>query len=155
MKEITKVKESYYKAYEAYDGEIFDSAEECRKYEESAYGILAHRLSSAIVAKDIKSDFFDTSYENQYDFIIPTTQEHIDAINQIHFLFDGQANRKPIVKPEDCDQPILWGYRRCNSNIDWAWFYKISDVVKECTNNQYKVVSISGSIFDIDKENNK
>ena len=145
---------SYYEAYEAYDGEVFNSAEECRKYEESAYGILAHRLSSAIMAKDINSDIFDTSDESQYDFIIPTTQEHIDAINQIYFLFGGHSTKKPIVKLEDCNQPILWGHTFCGGNIEWAWFYKINDVIKECTNNQYKVIPVSGSDFDIDKENN-
>ena len=49
MKEIQKKREDYDTWYEATDGTEFNSPEECRKYEESALGVIRSKIAKLIV----------------------------------------------------------------------------------------------------------
>lgn len=139
MKEI-EVK-SYFtiKYYQAFDGTDFKDSEECQKYEESAYGVIASKLMECVVKENVDVSEFDMGDENVYHTIVPRTKEHIDLINQIYFMFNGRDKIEPLCTESDIDTPILWGFRTCSNVIDWAWFYKLNNFIEKVTNNKFVV----------------
>lgn len=54
MKEIKKeiIRKDYTYQYESFDGILFDTKEECKKYEKSAEGVLKLKFQDLIVAKN-------------------------------------------------------------------------------------------------------
>ena len=137
MKEIEVKSEFTIKYYRAFDGTDFKDSEECQKYEESAYGVIASKLMECVVKENVEIPEFDISDENVYHTIVPRTEEHIDLINQIYFMFNGRT--EPLCTIADVGTPILWGFRLCNNVIDWAWFYKLNNFIEKVTNNKFVV----------------
>ena len=139
MKEI-EVK-SYFtiKYYRAFDRTDFKDSEECQKYEESAYGVIASKLMECVVKENVEISEFDINDENVYHTIVPKTEEHIDWINQIYFMFNGRNEIEPLCPTSDINTPILWGFRFCSNVIDWAWFYKLNNFIEKVTNSKFVI----------------
>lgn len=139
MKEIELKKEVIDIGYQAFDGTIFNSSDECESYEKSAYEVVASKLMECVVKENVEISEFDINDENVYHTIVPKTEEHIDWINQIYFMFNGRNKTEPLCTIADIGTPILWGFRHCDYVLDWVWFYKLNNFIEEITNNKFVV----------------
>ena len=142
QRQITKQTIEYKTVYISNDNKEFDSEEDCRKWENSAIALLFSKLKECTIASDLDT-ILDECDENQYSTLVPTTQEHLDTINQLHFMFGGKSSKEeipvPIVGTEDLGMPVLLRYRFCCNEIDWVWLYKVSTIVNRVTNGEYKL----------------
>lgn len=89
MKEIKKEiqKVEYKTLYIANDGTEFESAEECKKYEKSARGVLFAKYAKLVVKSSVEEDIFGLGCEDcDVEIIRVKTQEDADLILQILFL---------------------------------------------------------------------
>jgi hypothetical protein len=139
MKEIKKeVKKEIIETitiYQAADGSEFNDAEECKKYENSAAGMLICKVSDFSLGE--VSNIMDESDESIYKFVIPTTQEQIDTLNHLHKLFGGRNLDTLFFTSDNLNRPILMGYRTYNNEIDWCWFYRLDNIVKDLTQDKF------------------
>lgn len=88
MKEIKK--EKFVKTYEsvwvANDGTEFSNAEECKKYDESAKGVLFAKYRPIVVKESDEYEMFGGSDDNIVDIVKLDTAEKRDLILQILLL---------------------------------------------------------------------
>lgn len=121
--------------YQATDGTEFNDAEECKKYENSAAGMLMCKVSDFSFGE--VDNPMDEGDEIIYKLVIPTTQEQLDTLNHLHKLFEGRTLDTLFFTPDCLNKPIIMGYRTYNSQIDWCWFYKLDNVVKDLTQDKF------------------
>jgi hypothetical protein len=126
--------------YQAWDGEEFDAKEECLRYEKSAASVVMARLEDCLIAKDYNAEIFDCGDENKFKTIVPQTEEDINSLNHLYFMFGGSSKEDPYFSYDEIDTPIIIGYRIIGYNYDWVWFYKLKDIVKDLTDGKYKLV---------------
>ena len=143
MKKIKKeIQETHaIEVFVAYDDTEFNSENECRKYENSAAGVLLNKLEAITLKKDMTLNI-DGNDENKYSTVVPTEQEHLDTINQLVQLFHwGNDNdAKTFVTEKDLHTLILVGRRFEDGTLDWVWFYKLNDFVMNVTGGKYVVM---------------
>lgn len=137
-KEITHVEHKI--VYQAWDGEEFNTAEECDKYEQSAASVVMARLEDCLIAKNYDNEIFDCGDDNQYKTAVPLTEEDIHTLNQLYFMFRGSGKEEPLFSYDEIGTPIIIGYRITCHSYDWVWFYKLNSVIKELTDGKYKLV---------------
>jgi len=126
--------------YEALDGTRFISESECRKYEESALGVLLGKMSKFSINNEIESEWFDCNDENKYKCVLPATEEHIDILNQIWKCFSGSNKDDLKFSQSDINTPVLVGYRFCCSyELDSVWFVKLVDEIANITDNRFTI----------------
>lgn len=89
-----RVQKSVYNVYIANDGTEFQDKEECKKYEESAEGVLMAKIKHLVV-KDISEEEFwgFGSCDNTVWVIKAESQEDVDTIMQAYFLMNPSAKR--------------------------------------------------------------
>lgn len=121
--------------YQAADGTEFNDAEECKKYENSAAGMLMCKVSDFSLGEI--SNTMDENDDSIYKLVIPTTQEQIDTLNHLHKLFGGRTLDTLYFTPDCLNRPIVMGYRTYDSQIDWCWFYKLDNVIKDLTQDKF------------------
>jgi hypothetical protein len=138
MKEVIEKVEREVVKYEAADGTRFSDKKECQIYEESAAVMLLAKLMECEVARQYDHDWFDASEDNEYRTLVPKTQEHIDALNQLYFMFGGKCTDKPKFSKEDIGTFILLGYRYNGDNMDWVWLYKFDIMIADMTGGKYR-----------------
>lgn len=105
MKEIEKeiIRKEYIYQYESFDGELFDTKEECEKYEKSAEGVLKLKFQDLIVAKEDAWDLM-RGYEDNYVIGVKLTKEEDkDTILQLYlflnpYLLDENDNYKKYLE---------------------------------------------------------
>ena len=85
MKEINQEVTTIYTAYQAEDGTIFKSSEECKKYESSARAVLLGRLKKLIVANKNEWDLLGGMDDHTVHAVKLTTKE--DANTLLQFLY--------------------------------------------------------------------
>lgn len=89
---VTKVVEGY----EAMDGTMFYDEEQCKKYEQSAIGIIKGRVKKFVINEGTECGLLGTgSDENTVWVCKPTTEADIDAIKQMYNLYGGRAEYLP------------------------------------------------------------
>ena len=137
-KEITHVEHKT--VYQAWDGEEFNTQQECERYEQSAASVVMARLEDCVIAKNYDNEIFDSEDENQYKTVVPKTKEDIDNINQLYFMFGGKCREEPLFSYDEISTPIIIGYRITDCYYDWVWFYKLNGAIKELTDGKYKLV---------------
>lgn len=129
--------------YQAADGTLFKDEKQCQEYEESAYGVLAGKLSHAIVG-DVSKAYkeFNGCDECYCQFIVPQNEQDIDTINHIYMMFEGKHEKaeKLFADFSDIGKPLLWCYRHDCSAIDWVWFYKLEDEIKNLTLGKFGLI---------------
>lgn len=86
MREIQVEEKRYILKYEATDGTIFLNPEECKKYEESAKGVLEGRLSKLVVAKQNAWDLMAGYDDNEVWAIKISSKADKDVVLQRFFL---------------------------------------------------------------------
>lgn len=128
--------------YVAIDGTEFNNEEEGRKYENSAAGVLMAKVKGFAIVKEVSSDMLDDCGDSDiyYMTVKPACVGDIDALNQLWFLFGGNGLEKAIFSDKDLNNPIIVGYRMCNCEIEWCWFHKVADFIRDVTNGEYKLI---------------
>lgn len=127
--------------YEAIDGTVFATEEECKRYEETAEAVLLSKLRDIQINEFSCDDLFESSGEGIYRLVVPTTIEHIDTLNQLWKLNGGSGNLSdnlPFDKTS-LNTIILVGIREYEGKIDWIWFWKFNEVIERITCNRYKI----------------
>lgn len=128
--------------YEAVDGTVFSSKEECQKYEDSAFGVLMGRTKDFTVNEGNNMNPFDDSDENEYKMLKPRNKEDIDTLNQLYFLPSYRKEEKPRFTDEYIGKLILMGWRTCEGVLDWSWFYDMDKAIASLTGDKYKLVEV-------------
>lgn len=106
MKEIKQEikRVEYVTKYEATDGTLFDDANECRKYENSARVVLLSRYKTLVSNRFYEEDLFGVgSCEYDVEIIKVTSSEDIDLILQLLILYNPHIEK---------DQERLTSYRK-------------------------------------------
>lgn len=90
MKEIKKeiIRKDYTYKYESFDGSLFDTKEECEKYEKSAEGVLKLKFQDLIVAKDNAWDLMRGYEDNDVIGVKLTKEEDKDTVLQLYLLLN-------------------------------------------------------------------
>lgn len=89
MKEIKKeiVKKEYFYEYESFDGQMFNTKEECEKYENSAKGVILQKIHNCIVGEEHDAWELMGGYEDHKIVAIKVnTQEDADNLLQFYYL---------------------------------------------------------------------
>ena len=88
MKEIKKERTVYDCEYEAYDGSIFKTREECIKYEETAQCVIRKKFNDLVEHSSNECSLFNCGSDDYIiDFVKPNTQDAANAIMQMLELF--------------------------------------------------------------------
>ena len=142
MKTVTKDIQvtNHITQYEAADGTVFTTQEECQKYEESAAAMLLAKLKDCEITRAMDTQWFDCSDDNEYRTLLPTTIDQIDAMNQLWFMHGGCNQEEAKFTEKDLDTLVLMGVRYCNSQLEWCWFYKFDYIMQQMTNDKYTIV---------------
>ena len=146
MEKKTRELKSEYFVYVAFDGTEFAYEEDCKRYENSAEGVLLNRLSEIAIKREDGSqsvDFIvDESGDGNYKCLVPKTVEDINTLNQLWYLYGGKnkkADGEALFNPSDIDTPIMLGYRLNGSDIDWLWFWKLTEIVNTSTLGTFRI----------------
>lgn len=101
MKEGTKEIINYQTIYIATDGTEFTTKEECKKYEESAIGVLMVKYKPLLIKSTTEYDLFHVGCDDSdVDIVKITSEAEADVVRQLFYLFnpyilgDQHANRK-------------------------------------------------------------
>ena len=90
MKEIKKeiIRKDYTYQYESFDGNLFDTKEECEKYEKSAEGVLKLKFQDLIVAKEDAWDLMRGYEGNDVIGVKLTKEEDKDTVLQLYLFLN-------------------------------------------------------------------
>ena len=141
MKEIKETIKTEYTVikYQSFDGEKFDTEEECQKYESSAAGVLFWKIDDFTVKTDCIFEP-DEGGESKYKAVIPRNQRDIDLLNQLWKLYGGKSKESLLFDGTYIKSLIFVGYRFYNEGeLDWIWFYSIKDMVILACEDKYAV----------------
>lgn len=122
MKKIEIKKEIVNYNYEAMDGTLFDSPEECAKYEKSAKGILMGRLKKFTIREGSEYDLFGRGMDDSRVHVVsPKTADDIDTIKQVLAIFDNPGAHEELDDKIGKVIFITWGYDEdyaCTDTLD-------------------------------------
>lgn len=142
MQEIKKERIIYDTCYEAIDGTVFNSAEECKKYESSAKAVLLARYNPLVVTRKTEEILFNVgSCDYEIDVVKFPDDEEIDTVLQLIALFNPhykdeelQRFRKKLTEAVKNDDFILIG--RGYNYDDYCVIDTLTDfinkIVKQC-----------------------
>ncbi len=84
MKQIEKTRTLTDIYYEAYDGELFKSKEECEAYETNAKGVVGKKVFAFRVAKTSQYVLFSfaSCCDDDIEIYLPKTASELDSLNQ-------------------------------------------------------------------------
>ena len=149
MKEIKEevIHKSYVTKYEALDGTVFDSSEECKKYEASAEGMLLAKYRELEIKMISEYNLFGVGSDEYYLSIVKLKDElDIDLMTQLYCLFNLQHRndesrikeaRTIFRKAVETEDFLIIG-RGCDyDQYDSFWIFglltdKLNTVVKTC-----------------------
>ena len=90
MKEIKKeiIRKDYTYQYESFDGKLWDTKEECEKYEKSAEGVLKLKFQDLIIAKDNAWNLMRGYEDNDVIGVKLTKEEDKDTVLQLYLMLN-------------------------------------------------------------------
>ena len=99
MKIIKKEYINYIEEYEAVDGTIFNSKEECIKYENSAAAVLKSRYKKLVIKETDEWNLFKFGSEDEFiDVIKLHSEKDIDLVLQLNCLYNSHLKDDLIDK---------------------------------------------------------
>lgn len=148
MREETRIKtiEEKQTVYISSDNVEFTDKEECRKYEESACGVLLSKLVECEINSGNEYDFFNGFEDTQVRVIVPVKQEHLDAINQLYHMWYPNNYNFVYATLEDLGRPILLYYYVNDNKIDALWLKKLDKIVSFVTKDMFKLNSVKSDL---------
>ena len=124
MKEIKKERVVFDYEYEAYDGSIFKTKEECIKYEETAQCVIIKKFNDLIEYSSNECSLFNCGSDDYIiDFVKPKTQDDADTIMQMLELCNANDDRarKLIKEAQENNDYLLIGHDVYNVNNIYIW----------------------------------
>ena len=124
MKEIKKEWVVFDYKYEAYDGSIFKTKEECIKYEETAQCVIIKKFNDLIEYSSNECSLFNCGSDDYIiDFVKPKTQDDADTIMQMLELCNANDDRarKLIKEAQENDDYLLIGHDTYDVNNIYVW----------------------------------
>lgn len=116
--------------YEAFDGTRFSSEVECRKYEDSAEGVIKARAEQYLIGETSIYGLLDEgSDECGVDIYNIPDKEAATIIAQYINIVTGDTNTC-VDKYIGKELVIFWNYDR-----DYAWFNTLDGIIKNIKNN--------------------
>lgn len=137
MKTIQKEDKIYRTAYVATDGTEFDDAEECKKYEKSAVGILKGRVKKMSLSDVSEDDLFNCgSCDNRVLTVVPSSMQDVDTIKQLILAMGGSESYADRLSEEHIGKIVFVtiGYQDCG-----AWFDVLEDIAERALGENIKV----------------
>ena len=146
MKEIKEevIHKSYVTKYKALDGTVFDSSEECQKYEASAEGMLLAKYRELEIKMISEYNLFGVGSDEYYLSIVKLKDElDVDLLTQLYCLFNPQHRndeshikeaRNTFRKAVETEDFLIIGR---GYEYDGFWIFglltdKLNAVVKTC-----------------------
>lgn len=124
MKEIKKERVVFDYEYEAYDGSIFKTKEECIKYEETAQCVIIKKFNDLIEYSSNECSLFNCGSDDYIiDFVKPKTQDEADTIMQMLELYNANDDRarKLIKEAQENNDYLLIGHDTYDVNNIYVW----------------------------------
>jgi hypothetical protein len=96
MKEIKKeiIRKDYTYQYESFDGNLWDTKEECEKYEKSAEGVLKLKFQDLIVDKADAWDLMRGYEDNDVIGVKLTKEEDKDTVLQLYLFLNPHLSEE-------------------------------------------------------------
>lgn len=92
MKEIKEeiIKKEYKTRYQAIDGEMFDTCEECEKYDNTARAVLISKYNKLVKKSMTEYDLLNMGCEdNDLDLVVLNTPEDVNVLKQLYCFMNG------------------------------------------------------------------
>lgn len=89
MKIVKEEKKYTVEVYEAIDGTVFSTKEECVKYEESAKCVLFSRYKSLVVKETTESALYKAGSDDRIDVIKINEEKDIDVVMQLYYYYNN------------------------------------------------------------------
>ena len=149
MKEIKEevIHKSYVTRYKDLDGTIFNSSEECQKYEASAEGMLLAKYRELEIKMISEYNLFGVGSDEYYLSIVKLMHElDVDLLTQLYCLFNPQHRndesrikeaRNTFRKAVETEDFLIIGRGYEYDQYDGFWIFglltdKLNVVVKTC-----------------------
>lgn len=124
MKEIKKERTVYDCEYEACDGSIFKTREECIKYEETAQCVIRKKFNDLVEYSSDECSLFNCGSDDYIiDFIKPNTQDAANIIMQMLELYSANDDRarKLIKEAQENNDYLLIGHNSYDKDYYYIW----------------------------------
>lgn len=124
MKEIKKERVVFDYEYEAYDGSIFKTKEECIKYEETAQCVIIKKFNDLIEYSSNECSLFNCGSDDYIiDFVKPKTQDEADTIMQmLEFCNTNDTRTRKLIKEaQENNDYLLIGHDTYDVNNIYVW----------------------------------
>ena len=138
-KQVEKVTKETVITYEASDGRIFKSEEECKKYEETAKKmVIYNRIQQNLIGK---TNIYDLFGEGSQDEVVEIYRidslEIVELLRQYISLTMGVKEAKNIITNDMIGKDIIlcWNY-----DLGWCWTHESIDDL--CNNIRKSYMSI-------------
>lgn len=132
---------TYKYVYEAVDGTQFDCEDECRAYDNSAYGVLKGRLAKMTILKMTECDLYNGagSDENKSYVVVPKDEEEVKTIQQLAYLksYSEESKRKNADMVAVGKVLVV----TISYNDDGLWITDLGEMVSSATAGTFKVVA--------------
>lgn len=90
MKEIKEEIKTYKTRYQAIDGEMFDTREECEKYDNTAKAVLMSKYNKLVKKSLTEYNLLNMGCDdNDLDLVILNTLDDVDTVKQLYCLMNG------------------------------------------------------------------
>lgn len=129
MKEIKKERTVYDCEYEAYDGSIFKTREECIKYEETAQCVIRKKFNDLVEYSSDECSLFNCGSDDYIiDFVKPNTQDAANVIMQMLELYNANDDRarKLIKEAQENSDYLLIGHNSYDEDDYYIWDTRIN-----------------------------
>ena len=124
MKEITKERIVFDYEFEACDGSVFKTKEECIKYEETAQCVIRKKFNDLVEYSSDECSLFNCGSDDYIiDFVKPNTQDAANAIMQILELYGANDDRarKLIKEAQENSDYLLIGHNSYDKDYYYIW----------------------------------
>lgn len=128
MKRIEKeiVRRETKEYYEAYDGELFNTREECERYEDNAMGVVGKKVNKFLIKRTYSENIygdFAAACDEKVEIYLPKTSDDIEALNQYLNFTYKDVN---VLGPEHIGQYLLVNY---NYDCDWCMVQTLEEKI--------------------------
>ena len=140
MKVIEKeiIKKEIVKTYESIDGKIFNSEEECKKYDETAYAVINAEFKSTIVKITTEYDLIGNKTGSEdYDIAIINIKNHgdLDKVNRMIQITNEKYHNRFTLLPdtrigETIAHSLGYGYEKEYQYLGYCYGTK-EEILKE------------------------
>lgn len=149
---MEEIKKEVVVGYKSYDGQEFTNRDECKKYEESAKGVLAYSYSKAVILSDSECNIFGLGSEEDIVDIVKVTADNANLIKQ-YMILSGN-NYKMEEKFNLIDSAAENGeYLVINRGYDRDNFW-INDTLQRLANKPLDLVNNSLKNKHLNENNN-